>query len=63
MNGQPAVLRKAELHGSLTDPLLDTMNFLNEITSRYPSAISFASRSNPRLTPKEAFAASVPAID
>jgi (S)-3,5-dihydroxyphenylglycine transaminase len=42
MNGQTAVLRKAELHGSLTDPLLDTMNFLNEITSRYPSAISFA---------------------
>jgi (S)-3,5-dihydroxyphenylglycine transaminase len=42
MNGRTAALLKAELHGSLTDPLLDTMNFLNEITSRYPSAISFA---------------------
>ncbi|MEV5575424.1 PLP-dependent aminotransferase family protein [Spirillospora sp. NPDC052269] len=30
------------LHGSLSDPLLDTMNFLNEITSRYPAAISLA---------------------
>nr|WP_071659794.1 aminotransferase class I/II-fold pyridoxal phosphate-dependent enzyme [Streptomyces humi] len=35
-------LRKAELHGSLRDPVLDTMNFLNEITHRYPDAISFA---------------------
>ncbi len=31
----------ADLHASLTDPLLDTMNFLNEVTSRYPDAISF----------------------
>jgi (S)-3,5-dihydroxyphenylglycine transaminase len=31
-----------DLHGSLSDPLLDTMNFLNEVTSRYPGAISFA---------------------
>jgi len=31
-----------ELHGSLSDPLLDTMNFLNEVTTRYPDAISFA---------------------
>jgi (S)-3,5-dihydroxyphenylglycine transaminase len=31
-----------DLHGSLSDPLLDTMNFLNEITMRYPDAISFA---------------------
>jgi (S)-3,5-dihydroxyphenylglycine transaminase len=30
------------LHGSVSDPLLDTMNFLNEITLRYPDAISFA---------------------
>lgn len=36
------VLRKEDLHGSIGDPLLDTMNFLNEITSRYPEAISFA---------------------
>lgn len=42
MNGRTAALRKEELHGSLTDPLLDTMNFLNEITFRYPGAISFA---------------------
>jgi (S)-3,5-dihydroxyphenylglycine transaminase len=32
----------AELHSSLSDPLLDTMNFLNEIASRFPDAISFA---------------------
>jgi (S)-3,5-dihydroxyphenylglycine transaminase len=37
-----AGLLKAELHGSLRDPVLDTMNFLNEITHRYPDAISFA---------------------
>jgi (S)-3,5-dihydroxyphenylglycine transaminase len=35
-------LRKADLHASLSDPLLDTMNFLNEVTFRYPKAISFA---------------------
>ncbi|MFE5097490.1 aminotransferase class I/II-fold pyridoxal phosphate-dependent enzyme [Streptomyces sp. NPDC056638] len=38
----PAGLRKAELHGSVSDPVLDTMNFLNEVTTRYPQAISFA---------------------
>ncbi|MEV5546763.1 PLP-dependent aminotransferase family protein [Streptomyces sp. NPDC052309] len=32
----------AELHGSVSEPLLDTMNFLNEVTHRYPDAISFA---------------------
>ena len=37
-----AVLRKEELHASLADPVLDTMNFLNEVTARYPHAISFA---------------------
>jgi (S)-3,5-dihydroxyphenylglycine transaminase len=35
-------LRKEDLHASLSDPVLDTMNFLNEITLRYPDAISFA---------------------
>jgi (S)-3,5-dihydroxyphenylglycine transaminase len=35
-------LRKEDLHGSVSDPVLDTMNFLNEITLRYPEAISFA---------------------
>jgi (S)-3,5-dihydroxyphenylglycine transaminase len=37
-----ASLRKEDLHASLSDPVLDTMNFLNEITFRYPGAISFA---------------------
>jgi (S)-3,5-dihydroxyphenylglycine transaminase len=37
-----ASLRKEDLHASLSDPILDTMNFLNEITFRYPKAISFA---------------------
>jgi (S)-3,5-dihydroxyphenylglycine transaminase len=42
--GRPvgASLRKADLHGSVSDPAMDTMNFLNEITLRYPEAISFA---------------------
>lgn len=31
-----------DLHASLNDPLLDTMDFLNEATARYPDAISFA---------------------
>ncbi|WP_405021017.1 PLP-dependent aminotransferase family protein [Kitasatospora sp. NBC_00070] len=31
-----------QLHGSLADPLLDAMTFLNEITGRHPEAISFA---------------------
>jgi (S)-3,5-dihydroxyphenylglycine transaminase len=37
-----ASLRKEDLHASLSFPQLDTMNFLNEITDRYPKAISFA---------------------
>jgi (S)-3,5-dihydroxyphenylglycine transaminase len=36
------VIALADLHGSVSDPLLDSMNFLNEITARYPEAISFA---------------------
>lgn len=35
-------IRKEDLHASLSDPVLDTMNFLNEVTFRYPEAISFA---------------------
>ncbi|MGW2050543.1 aminotransferase-like domain-containing protein [Streptomyces sp. NPDC001858] len=35
-------LLKEELHTSVSDPVLDTMNFLNGITHRYPEAISFA---------------------
>jgi (S)-3,5-dihydroxyphenylglycine transaminase len=37
-----AALYREDLHPSLSDPLLDTMNFLNEIAMRYPQAISFA---------------------
>ncbi|MGC1288890.1 MAG: PLP-dependent aminotransferase family protein [Streptosporangiaceae bacterium] len=37
-----AALRKEDLHISVSDPVMDTMNFLNEITFRYPDAISFA---------------------
>jgi (S)-3,5-dihydroxyphenylglycine transaminase len=40
--GPQRVLALADLHQSLSDPLLDTMNFLNEITSRYPDAVSLA---------------------
>ncbi|ARP73754.1 PLP-dependent aminotransferase family protein [Streptomyces pluripotens] len=38
----PTGLPLAELHGSLADPLLDQMTFLNEVTLRYPDAVSFA---------------------
>jgi DNA-binding transcriptional MocR family regulator len=38
----PLTLRKDSLHASLSDPVLDTMNFLNEVTTRFPDAISFA---------------------
>jgi (S)-3,5-dihydroxyphenylglycine transaminase len=37
-----AVLPRSALHPSLSEPLLDTMTFLNEVTLRYPRAISFA---------------------
>jgi (S)-3,5-dihydroxyphenylglycine transaminase len=37
-----AALRQEDLHASVSDPVLDTMNFLNEVTFRYPRAISFA---------------------
>lgn len=36
------VLRTADLHASVEDPVMDTMNFLNEVTLRYPEAVSFA---------------------
>lgn len=35
-------LRIEDLHACVRDPVMDTMNFLNEITARYPKAISFA---------------------
>lgn len=40
--GLTACLRREDLHSCVSDPALDTMNFLNEITLRYPEAISFA---------------------
>jgi (S)-3,5-dihydroxyphenylglycine transaminase len=36
------MLLQESLHPSLTDPLLDVMNFLNEVALRFPEAISFA---------------------
>ena len=35
-------LATAGLFGALEDPALNSMNFLNEISSRYPEAISLA---------------------
>lgn len=40
--GGGAVLRMADLHPGVADPVMDTMNFLNEVTLNYPEAISFA---------------------
>ncbi|HKT05780.1 MAG TPA: PLP-dependent aminotransferase family protein [Rugosimonospora sp.] len=40
--GAPSHLSLGDLHAALSDPLLDTMNFLNEITARFPGAVSFA---------------------
>ena len=37
-----ADLELTELHGSLTDPALNSMNFLNEVSHHYPDAISLA---------------------
>ncbi|MGP3948722.1 aminotransferase-like domain-containing protein [Streptomyces sp. 7N604] len=41
-DAQAADLATADLHGSLEDPALTSMNFLNEVTGRYPDALSFA---------------------
>ncbi|WP_034091398.1 PLP-dependent aminotransferase family protein [Streptacidiphilus albus] len=38
----PVPLLLGDLHGSLSDPLLDAMTFLNEVVSRFPDALSFA---------------------
>jgi (S)-3,5-dihydroxyphenylglycine transaminase len=42
-NTQDHELTLTTLHHSLTDPALESMNFLNEVASRYPEAVSFAS--------------------
>ena len=34
-------LDKSSLHDSLRDPVIDSLNLLNEIIDRYPNAISF----------------------
>ncbi|MFF5010849.1 PLP-dependent aminotransferase family protein [Streptomyces phaeochromogenes] len=39
--GGEAVLRMEDLHPGVADPVMDTMNFLNEVTLHYPEAISF----------------------
>lgn len=39
---EPVTLSLDDLHGSLSDPLLDQMTFLNEVTLHYPDAVSFA---------------------
>ncbi|WP_245614466.1 PLP-dependent aminotransferase family protein [Actinokineospora inagensis] len=36
------LLQAADLHGSVTDPDMESMNFLNEVVGRFPDAISFA---------------------
>ncbi|WP_409492256.1 PLP-dependent aminotransferase family protein [Amycolatopsis sp. cmx-11-12] len=35
-------LKTTDLHGSVADPVLSAMNFLNEVMDRYPDAISMA---------------------
>ncbi|MEZ0070322.1 (S)-3,5-dihydroxyphenylglycine transaminase [Streptacidiphilus sp. MAP12-20] len=35
-------LDRDQLHGALADPVLTSMNFLNEVMGRFPEAISFA---------------------
>jgi (S)-3,5-dihydroxyphenylglycine transaminase len=35
-------IRRDALHASVSDPVLDTVNYLNEVTLRYPAAISFS---------------------
>ncbi|MFJ9034292.1 PLP-dependent aminotransferase family protein [Streptomyces sp. NPDC102274] len=43
MDDSPSVdLLTGDLHSSLEDPTVASMNFLNEVTSRYPEALSFA---------------------
>lgn len=39
---EPADLSVADLHPALGDPALTSMNFLNEVSERYPAAVSLA---------------------
>jgi (S)-3,5-dihydroxyphenylglycine transaminase len=38
----PTALSRTELHGSLEHPVIDSMNFLNEVALNHPDAVSFA---------------------
>jgi (S)-3,5-dihydroxyphenylglycine transaminase len=42
MKGAAQPLDRSALHGSLSDPVLGAIAFLNEVMSRHPDAISFA---------------------
>ena len=46
MNGRaphaPPALEVSRLHSCLADPVLRSVEFLNEVMRRYPDAISFA---------------------
>ncbi|MDT0345732.1 aminotransferase-like domain-containing protein [Streptomyces litchfieldiae] len=42
MTGAEPDLLIEDLHSSLVDPALETMNFLNEVAARFPGAVSFA---------------------
>ncbi|WP_030491329.1 aminotransferase class I/II-fold pyridoxal phosphate-dependent enzyme [Micromonospora chokoriensis] len=39
---EPVDLTVADLHPALSDPALTSMNFLNEVSERYPAAVSLA---------------------
>ncbi|KUM98053.1 GntR family transcriptional regulator [Streptomyces yokosukanensis] len=42
MTHHPYSFDRAELHGSLADPAMESMNFLNQIAEQYPTALSLA---------------------
>ncbi|WP_082814988.1 PLP-dependent aminotransferase family protein [Collimonas fungivorans] len=42
LQAKTGCLDRLALHGSLRDPILDSINFLNEVMDRFPQAISFA---------------------
>ncbi|MFD0634053.1 PLP-dependent aminotransferase family protein [Catenulispora yoronensis] len=39
---RPRVVRRADLHASVSDPAAASMNFLNEVAGRFPDAVSLA---------------------
>jgi (S)-3,5-dihydroxyphenylglycine transaminase len=42
LGAPPVEIDRGRLHGALADPVLASMNFLNEVMGRFPEAISFA---------------------